>query len=632
MAAIESAADAIVVAGLDGLIRYVNPAFERDSRQGRNALLGTDIRSLTAANASGCSGQPAWDAIRRGETWSGELVTRLSDGTVTYAEATIAPVRGASGTVVGSVTVKRDVTRQRALETRLDEYRRERTALIATLGAMRSGSSAESTAVAIGLAIRDLAAFGPVGLFSFEPSGRVVALAVLDRDGASTSLPGPLSPERSASLRERAARGPWIEERDAMTDHPAKSAGRRGGEVVAYVPIRADGDTLGLIAVSPLDGDPLHLAERLPALVECGVMAGALLGPQLRSNSIRSVSEARIQAIIADRAFTPVFQPIVAIEDRAVVGYEALTRFLDGSLPDVLFGEAARSGLGLELEAATLEAILAALPDLSNSAWLNLNVSAELILAEEPLRSLLGRCGWQVVLELTEHIAVSDYSALRAAIERLGPRVRLAVDDAGAGFSSLRHILELGPDYIKLDRGIVHHIHRDPARQALVAGLVHFATRTGATLIAEGIEAEAEARQLRALGVTLGQGYRLGRPGPASAMSGPVAHVTPDVGRCPSRHDDPVACAARDDVGRAVNIGQALASALREGGISTIAELRTVGAVAAWERLRRDRPELATGTTLLELEGATRGVRISRLELAERARLRRFAASGMRAP
>lgn len=628
MAAIESAADAIVVAGLDGVIRYVNPAFERDSGQGRAALLGTDIRSLTAADVPGWAGQPAWDAVHCGETWSGEIVTRRSDGRLNYAEATIAPVRSASGTVVGSVAVKRDVTRQRALETRLDEYRRERTALIATLGAMRSGSSAESTAVAIGLAIRDLAAFGPVGLFSFEPSGRVVALAVLDRDGASSSLPGAFSLERSASLRERASRGPWIEERDAMTEH----AGSRGGEVVAYVPIRADGDTLGLIAVSPVDGDPLHLAERLPALVECGVMAGALLGPQLRSNGMRAVSEARIRAIIADRALTPVFQPIVAIEDRAVVGYEALTRFLDGSRPDVLFGEAARCGLGLELEAATLEAIFEALPDLPHRAWLNLNVSAELILAGEPLGSLLGRCGWQVVLELTEHIAVSDYSALRAAIERLGPRVRLAVDDAGAGFSSLRHILELGPDYIKLDRGIVHHIHRDPARQALVAGLVHFATRTGATLIAEGIEAEAEARQLRALGVTLGQGYRLGRPGPASTMSGLMAHVRPGVGRAPSRRDDPVACAARDDVGRAVNVGLALASALREGGITTIAELRTVGAVAAWERLRRDRPELATGTTLLQLEGATRGVRISRLELAERARLRRFAASGRGAP
>src|SRR5439155_21448790 len=135
------------------------------------------------------------------------------------------------------------------------------------------------------------------------------------------------------------------------------------------------------------------------------------------------------------------------------------------------------------------------------------------VLSAEPLEALLGRWGWRVVLELTEHMQVADYGLLRGAIKRLGPNVKLAVDDAGAGFSSFRHILELRPDYVKLDRTIVHAIGHDPARQALVAGMAHFAGRTGAPLIGEGVETEAEARDLVRRGVLLGQGYHLGRPG-----------------------------------------------------------------------------------------------------------------------
>lgn len=139
------------------------------------------------------------------------------------------------------------------------------------------------------------------------------------------------------------------------------------------------------------------------------------------------------------------------------------------------------------------------------------------------------------MLELTEHIEVTDYPALRAAIERLGPNVRLAVDDAGAGFASLRHILELQPDYVKLDRGIVRQIHRDPARQALVAGMVHFAAKTGAVLVAEGVETEAEVRQLRQLGVALAQGYRLGRPALAARIGAPLATVARPASLTPRR-------------------------------------------------------------------------------------------------
>src|SRR6185369_14188681 len=111
-----------------------------------------------------------------------------------------------------------------------------------------------------------------------------------------------------------------------------------------------------------------------------------------------------------------------------------------------------------------------------------------------------------------EHVAISDYVVLRRSLIGLGTRVRLAVDDAGAGFASFRHILELAPDFVKLDMGLVRDIDSDPARQALAAGMVFFAAERNLLLIAEGIETREELQTLRHLGVQLGQGYLLGRP------------------------------------------------------------------------------------------------------------------------
>ena len=136
-------------------------------------------------------------------------------------------------------------------------------------------------------------------------------------------------------------------------------------------------------------------------------------------------------------------------------------------------------------------------------------------LGQGSLQPLLADSGRRVVLEITEHDPVHDYQALRRAIERLGNGVELSVDDAGSGFASLRHVLALGPSFMKLDASWVSGIDQDPARQALIAGLAHFATETGCHLIAEGIERQPELDMLQRLEVELGQGYLLGEPAPA---------------------------------------------------------------------------------------------------------------------
>ena len=183
--------------------------------------------------------------------------------------------------------------------------------------------------------------------------------------------------------------------------------------------------------------------------------------------------------------------------------------------------------LGLELEQATLEAAEEASRRLPAAAWLSLNTSPDLITDQRFLPDLVARSPRRLVLEVTEHSVVPDYQALLAALERLDHGARLAVDDAGAGFASLRHIIELRPDFVKLDIGLIRGIDSDQARQSIVAGMVHFASTTGCVLIGEGIETEGERQTLQALGLTFGQGYLFGRPQALPAETVPAKAVEP---------------------------------------------------------------------------------------------------------
>jgi EAL domain-containing protein (putative c-di-GMP-specific phosphodiesterase class I) len=177
-----------------------------------------------------------------------------------------------------------------------------------------------------------------------------------------------------------------------------------------------------------------------------------------------------------------------------------------------MIAEAYSVGLGPELEVACLDAALEAAEALPPDAWLSLNASLLLILHPSELPVLFADRSRRIVLEVTEHVEIDDYPAVRRAIAGFGPLVSLAVDDAGAGFASLRHVVKLAPRFLKLDISLVSHVDRDLTRQAMIAGLSQFAARAGCEVIAEGIEDPAELEMLRELGVPFGQGYVLGRP------------------------------------------------------------------------------------------------------------------------
>jgi EAL domain-containing protein (putative c-di-GMP-specific phosphodiesterase class I)/DNA-binding NarL/FixJ family response regulator len=259
------------------------------------------------------------------------------------------------------------------------------------------------------------------------------------------------------------------------------------------------------------------LAHRLADLVDASEAIVTILRPAMEQAAVLAAAIHGLRRIIAGRRFAIHLQPIARLADGRTMGAEALTRFDDGVRPDLRFAEAGVLGMGLALERATLTAAVAAAADLPSDIALSLNVSPEALEHDRELRKIVGRANRPVIVELTEHDRIDDYAAIRAAFQRLDGDVQLAVDDAGSGYASLRHILSLQPAYVKLDMSWVRDIDADPVRRALVAGLAYFARETHCQLIAEGIESERELAALRELGIDLGQGYLLGRPLPSSA-------------------------------------------------------------------------------------------------------------------
>jgi EAL domain-containing protein (putative c-di-GMP-specific phosphodiesterase class I) len=207
------------------------------------------------------------------------------------------------------------------------------------------------------------------------------------------------------------------------------------------------------------------------------------------------------------------FQPIVDLRDGRVIGAEALARFDDGAPPLTWFAEAARIGLGTDLERTAARLALRCAEGLPDGTYVSINTSPGFLM-EGALQELVDRFpGPRLVLEVTEHAAISDYPAVRTAVEPLLDRgARLAVDDAGSGFASFRHVVQLSPDILKLDRLLVRDIGSDPIQHALAETLTAFAERIGSTVTAEGIEDAPAVVALRQLGVTHGQGYHFARP------------------------------------------------------------------------------------------------------------------------
>jgi EAL domain-containing protein (putative c-di-GMP-specific phosphodiesterase class I) len=293
------------------------------------------------------------------------------------------------------------------------------------------------------------------------------------------------------------------------------------------VPVRlSDGRLYGTFCAAGLRADP-SLGRRDQTLMEVLARAAALvIEPTVREREREAEIRSRLDPVLAGGGPVVLLQPVVRLSDGVRVGAEALSRFpAEWDLPpDVCFAQAHSVGEGVRLELQALEGAARHLDAVRGYVAMNVSPAVLLDPACTALLHLLPLD--RVLLELSEHDRVEDYEALADALGPLrAAGLRLAIDDVGAGFSSLRHIVLTAPDVIKLDRSVVTGVASDPVLRRLIASMVDFAHGGGARVVAEGVETEDDATTLRDLGVDDGQGWLFGRPGPAHALGATVSPV-----------------------------------------------------------------------------------------------------------
>jgi len=312
----------------------------------------------------------------------------------------------------------------------------------------------------------------------------------------------------------------------------------RGVPIGAHVsvPIElSDGEIYGTLCCFSRAPNPTLGERDMRMMRALGEVLASRIDEDLAAGRSQQRTIEEIRQALSKGAPRIVYQPIYSFAGAAVtiMGVECLSRFdFDPRrTPDVWFNTAHEAGIGTELERRAIELSLAALEHLPAPLTLSLNCSPELLISGELDAVLRGVDLSRVVLEITEHAAVADYQALSEALAPFRSRgARLAIDDAGAGYASMRHILNLKADVIKLDISLTRQIDIDASRRALAKGLIAFAHDIGSTVTAEGVETNSELAALRAIGVDKVQGYFLGRP---QALEDVVAAVQAESGTFP---------------------------------------------------------------------------------------------------
>lgn len=284
------------------------------------------------------------------------------------------------------------------------------------------------------------------------------------------------------------------------------------------VPIRrGDGEVYGMFCCLSATPKPELNARDLHIVRAFADMVAEEVQRQHSANEALERKSALVRQAFEPGAFSIHLQPICALASGQPLGFEALSRFAlqPTRKPDAWFADAADCGLSVELECAAIEAALLVYDQLPTDLGLSVNASPETVSSGACSRVLGDRAIDRLTLEVTEHAAVKCYDQLNAELAPLRARgLKLAIDDAGAGFAGLQHILRLEPDVIKLDMTLIRTIDADPARRALAGAMQMFARQTGAVLVAEGVETRDELSTLVQLGFMRAQGYLLGKPKP----------------------------------------------------------------------------------------------------------------------
>ncbi len=369
---------------------------------------------------------------------------------------------------------------------------RRRAAVASALSAVEVSASIEEKLAELGKAVQPGSVHDP-GLAIMADDAVMATFG--DRAGTFVTS--------GADRHTLGAKGPWIERRSV-------------GPVVCVPAIEND----AMVAVVEFMADRGQEQQLLESVRDLRFEISALLRADIATVTKQWSQRQSIVSILKTGSVTALFQPIVNLQDRSVTSYEGLSRFEPGVSPELRFREAARLGLGTELDLLAARTILSSAIALPRHKMVTVNASPSTII-DSRFADVIAMTERRASIEITEHDQVNDYDELRAALARM-PKVSFGVDDTGSGYASLRHILRLAPTYVKLDRTLVSGIDQDTTKQALVRGLTVFLAATGAYVIAEGIEQVTEAHTLSDLGVEFGQGYLFGRPAPAEELA--LAH------------------------------------------------------------------------------------------------------------
>jgi len=289
------------------------------------------------------------------------------------------------------------------------------------------------------------------------------------------------------------------------------------------VPIVIGGETFGTFCFFSRKKNDGIDEKDLAVVKMYADFVGEILRQTVEDERLAEKQASQIRKIIDERMYYMVYQPIFHVEMRKLVGYEALTRFtVEPKMPpDYWFGVAENVGLQVELEQSVITRALEDFHHFPEDSYLSLNVSPQSALCDSVLELFEPYPLERIMLEVTEHASISldDYEKIAKKLEpfrELG--MKLAVDDAGAGYASFRHILKLKPDVIKLDSSLIAEIDKNEGMRALASSLVRFAEETNSKVVAEGVETEHELEVLRRLNVNKAQGYLLGHPKPIEAL------------------------------------------------------------------------------------------------------------------
>lgn len=282
------------------------------------------------------------------------------------------------------------------------------------------------------------------------------------------------------------------------------------------VPIRrGDGSAYGMFCCLSRTEKPDLTPRDLEVMRAFANLSGDQVNARITVQVEQDRIGAEIDAVMRDDAFDMVYQPIMDAAARRPKGFEALCRFHGAPYrpPNLWFDDALKVDRQADLEICVMQKALGALHVLPDAVYLSVNASPATVATGRLADVFAPYPPERIVLEVTEHSQVDDYDRLLRALDVLRFRgVRLAIDDAGAGYSGLQHIVRLKPDIIKLDISLTSQIDEDIVRRSLGAALVRFAVEIDAAIVAEGIETEAELCTLHDLGVPLAQGYYLGKP------------------------------------------------------------------------------------------------------------------------